>query len=385
MSELDINSIQSPADAEKLVNSLTPDQVREAANGNWGALQKEELKPEVATEPVEQAAPEADAKPAAEEEAKPEGEAEAEVVDPYLTPEEYAAATPKARAMHDMLEQTITQIQELEQKSIPDDVRSALADPVVAARLRMLKEGVLDVPPVPVEAVLTPELINGVLDAMADDDVTANDLERVVADKLRAAVELAISESAARTKAQMEIEYAQREALAQERAWAEAAFPAFAEKVPEWRSDKPIMIEGQNGGFVVNPEHPARGFAEWMAQSLATGELTTKAVRTYGFAGVHQLWKTQQAGGVGQYLSQVKARSRDEILLGLKQARQAAIKPVTAPTLPVEGKSAGTAPKTVHGVDIERARVDRAYAENAAMNLRDARKLDEVIAAIRAR
>ena len=307
----------------------------------------------------------------------------AEPVDPVFSPEDYANADPKTKAIYDKYLESLEALENAPE--IPQDKLDLLTDPFIKARVEYLQNGFSDPisASVPYDAIANEEMIDGILESIADEDATPEQMRLAIKSKIIEAMKVASEEAALRVKGNLEIEYSTRAAAAQERAWAEAAFPAFATTVPEFKTAGPILVPGADGGMVVNPENkPAREFVEWIGKNLESGEFSNAFVKSRGFDKMYQIFRMDKAESAGGFVANLKSRTRSEILSELRNAKNAAMASSVVPTLPA-GSSARPTAQTIHGVDIGRIKAgDEGYAKSVFASPLTLAQMNDVMKAI---
>lgn len=304
---------------------------------------------------------------------------EVESVEPVFTPEEYASADPKTKAIYD------NYIAALEQAEAPVELPPELEDPFIRARMEYIKNGNADpiAQTVPFTAIASDDAIDSLLEVLSSEDATPEAIRDGLKAEVIKLLQIAADEAALRTKGNLDIQYKQESEAKAERAWAEAAFPAFAQSVPEFKNAGPLLVPGAYGGMIVNPENkPAREFVVWIGKGLESGEFSNSFVKSRGFDKMYQIYKMESADSAGGYVAGIKAKTRAEILSQLRNSKNAALASSTAPTLPM-GQSGQPATQMIHGVDIARLKAgDKRYADDVLRSIPNLEQMREVMAAL---
>lgn len=304
---------------------------------------------------------------------------EVDSVEPVFTPEEYASADPKTKAIYD------SYIAALEQAEAPAELPPELEDPFIKARMEYIKNGNADpiAQTVPFTAIANDDAVDSILEVLSDENATPEAIREGSKAKVIELLQIAADEAALRTKGNLDIQYKQEAEAKAERAWAEAAFPAFAQSVPEFKNAGPLLVPGADGGMIVNPENkPAREFVTWIGKGLENGEFSNSFVKSRGFDKMYQIYKMEKADSAGGYVAGIKAKTRSEILAQLRNSKNAALASSTAPTLPM-GQSGQPATQMIHGVDIARIKAgDESYAKSAFARIPTLKQMNEVMEAL---
>lgn len=304
---------------------------------------------------------------------------EVDSVEPVFTPEEYASADPKTKAIYD------SYIAALEQAEAPAELPPELEDPFIKARMEYIKNGNADpiAQTVPFTAIANDDAVDSILEVLSDENATPEAIREGLKAKVIELLQIAADEAALRTKGNLDIQYKQEAEAKAERAWAEAAFPAFAQSVPEFKNAGPLLVPGADGGMIVNPENkPAREFVTWIGKGLENGEFSNSFVKSRGFDKMYQIYKMEKADSAGGYVAGIKAKTRSEILAQLRNSKNAALASSTAPTLPM-GQSGQPATQMIHGVDIARIKAgDESYAKSAFARIPTLKQMNEVMEAL---
>lgn len=324
----EIPQINSQADAEEFVKSWTPEQVD--AFLTTGKMPGQEAPaPANPADPPAPPAPPAEPKPEAKEGQEPPADPDA------LTTEVIEQAHPAMRKLYDDHVATLEKLVDIEGKleAASTGLGKYKDDPIMKARSEALERGDVEVPLVFDLGVDTLKLVksSGLLDALAKetDDEAA---EKLVAATVDSALKTAIKEMSVRAQANIEIGREEAIRIGEDRAEFRNQFVRIAESVPEWKSDKPILIE-KDGRKVVNPEHPAREFMNWIGEQASAGALTDAAAKAFGMDALFHIWKSRQAGGMGAHMASVKRSAAQEALDRMRGLKRTVLTQGAAPTV----------------------------------------------------
>lgn len=305
-----------------------------------------------------------------------EGETSVEP-DPILSPEEYDTADPRTKAMQDKIidlaEQLETAMVKTEDPAVAE-LRSLInSDPVLKTRIDLAIKGeavlpTIDIPP---EAFLTDEAMKLLDEAFITDDNLVS-AKAALADF----VKKVYNEAAMRVKVNLEGTYMEREEIANRKLFYQNSISEFVRSNPEYASPEPIFVEKDNGTSI-NDNHKVKPFIAWLTKEVNEGRVTHEAIKEHGLAAYDHLFKIKTAGGVSSFNKSRDQISRNEALAKLREARKQAIMRDVAPTMKPSA-TAATVPAKWYDYDLNRLKVDKAYAEQTIAQLKDRRETNKL-------
>jgi len=347
MSETATAMPASMEEAEALVANMTAEELDQLLSGQTPVATPA---PEA---PVDPAAPVA---PVAPEQKPAETEKKEEAQPDDLTPEIVEAAHPALKKMAEEYTALLEKHVELEQKvgqtveqKYPDDpterLKGALGD-------LKLSEFPLDIRiPVDVDKFL--------------DELDAEE-DRAAA-KVKIAELLAFAEKEVKVRAAANVTMLRNDAVAEGESRAEARYAVerLIDNVPEWKeSQVPRWVTSESGAKMVNREHPAAPFVQWLSESARTGVLTDAMVGELGMDFVYNAWKSKQVGGFGAHLGQIRKSATQEALDRMRGLKNKGLSTMQAKGLPSSAPNASSY-ADFHGFPLNELMSDPAAAQKA--------------------
>lgn len=300
------------------------------------------------------------------------GEPAPEPPGPILTPEEYETADPRTKAMQDEI---IELNEKLEKASAerPEDpafkeLRELITrDPVLKNRIELAYKGEAALPQIdiPPEAFLTDEQMKALDDAFITDDGLVS-----AKAKMAEFVKKVYAEAAMRVKVNIEGEYQEKAAVAENKLWYQTNIMEFVRASKDYTSSEPVFVT-TDAGTSINHTSPVRPFIAWLTQEVQEGRVTHEAIKAHGLAAYDQLYRIKNAGGVSNFNAQSSQKTKAELLKQLALARNKAVTQNAAPMIKPTAQNAPPAP-TWYEFDLNRLKVDKAYAEDAISRLKNA-------------
>lgn len=314
---------------------------------------------------VEAPAPESEDKDKEKVEDKP---TEDQAIDPILSEEEYANADPRTRAMQDQLLEALEKLETVENKVDPEtaEIKELLRiDPVLRSRIELHQKGEAALPriDIPPEAFLTKETMEALDKAFITDDGLES-AKVAMADF----VKKVYAEAAFRVKTAIEGEYIEKAEIAERKNFYQTSILEFVRTNKDYQSDAPVFVE-TDAGTKINPNHSIRPFVEWLTKEVMEGRITHEAIKSHGLPAYEQLYKIKTSGSVESFRKQQAGRTRQEMIAQLKAAQQKAKTVGAAPTIKPNTGS-GNPSSVWNGYDLNRIKVDRAYADSVIRELR---------------
>lgn len=291
------------------------------------------------TAPVDPAAPPtpapADAKPP-EPGTPPDPDAPAWM----LTPEEYAGADEKTKALFDALLES----QEALTAQVPANDPYA-KDPVIAWRRDALSRGDTTIPVAP-----TLEDLGGVELLRAADAAFQNEDPKVWIKAMQDLVETVSKETVARSSVQHQMAVQEAYQAGSKSAELRGELVGFVRDIPDFKDTKePVVIRGPEGNYILNENHPAKEFALWIKDQVAAGTLTDAFVMKHGYGPVWTTYQSDKAGGYNKMQAQARERVAKDVVTRMREVKTATLSRAAAPSVGSIPTGAGRIDATYHG------------------------------------
>lgn len=285
----------------------------------------------------------------------------------------------------DFMKSLVEENESLKQNSISPEMEQVLMDPVIKARVEALTTGAEIAVPSFADAlgeagIDTQKLFDGIQE-MFETEGQEPDARKLMAEAFEVAVKAAVAKAQAATIAKLDAEHKDATARTQMASFYDSGIEAVAKGLG---GSVPLLIE--NGGQKeYNPEHPVAPFIRYLYEGQQDGTIPYATVQKLGVDALFQAWRVQQAGGVGNYMGEIKKSAADKLRDLIKGKTTTALRDVAAKTPGSEG-TAATATVVVNGVNIAQAVADKSgrYVDDVVRsNNLTPKQHDEIVSAMR--
>ena len=316
--------------------------------------QEQELILSKGFESIFKTAPAAPADPAAQP-AAPEAQKPAEPADPnappaaapdpdapawMLTPEEYASADQKTKALFDAL---LESQEALTSQAPAEDPYSK--DPVIAWRREALARGDVSIPVAP-----TMEELGGHELLVEIDKAFQNDDPKVWLRAMENLVGTVSKETMARANLQNQMAVQEAYQAGSKSAELRSELIGFVKEIPDFKgTSAPIVVRGPEGNYILNEEHPAKDFALWIKDQVAAGTLTDAFVMKHGYGPVWATYQSDKAGGYNKMQAMARERIAKDVVSRMKGVREGALSRAAAPSVGSVPSGQARPEATYHG------------------------------------
>ena len=324
------------------MSQLLPEELSrlDAAKGDVSVLFSKEA---AATDPASQApAPEA-TDPAS---AAPATGTAADADALLMTPEEYAAADPKTKALFDAY---IDLAEKVPSAPAEDPLKN---DPIIAWRREQISKGNLDIPAAP-----SFEDLGGVELLRKLDEAYQNPDPNVWIAAQKELIQTISQEVIARGDAMLPQKMSDAYTLGETRAEFRSELKQFVRDLPDFKGEsKPLFVRSQDGDLRVNREHPVEPFMKWLDAKARAGVITDAMAREYGWGPIWGMFQADKAGGYEKLQAANRQQAFKSVAQRMADIRAKASAIGRAPSVSsVQGgatSSQRVIGPTFHGVDL---------------------------------
>lgn len=277
-----------------------------------------------------------------------------------LTPEEYAGADEKTKALFDALleaQETVAA-----QKPVEDPYAK---DPVIAWRREALARGDAAIPLAPTfEELGGVDLLRSLEEAFQQEDI------KVWVKGMEELIGTVSKETAARANLQNQMAVQEAYQAGAKSAELRSELIGFVKDIPEFKgAAAPIVVRGPEGNYILNQDHPAKDFALWIKDQVAAGTLTDAFVMKHGYGPVWTTYQADKAGGFNKMQAMNRERISKDIVTRMKEVRTGSLSRAAAPSVGAVTTGTQTPAATFHG--FTRAQLNTPEGINAALTAWD--------------
>ena len=241
-----------------------------------------------------------------------------------LTPEEYAGADEKTKALFDAL---LDSQEALSAQKPADDPYAK--DPVIAWRRDALSRGDTAIP-------LAPNLhdLGGVELLRSVDAAFQNEDPKVWIKAMEDLVNTVSTESVARSNVQHQMAVQEAYQAGSKSAELRSELVGFVRSIPDYKdAAEPVVVRGPEGNYILNQEHPAKDFALWIKDQVAAGTLTDAFVMKHGYGPVWTTYQSDKAGGYNKMQANQRERVAKDVVTRMREVKTATLSRAAAPTV----------------------------------------------------
>ena len=263
----------------------------------------------------------------------------------------------------------------------PEGLDTLISDPVVALRMQQLQSGKTEIAAPSYEQALTAAGVDvPALQAKIQELFETEGGEAEAHALIAEANRISNAATAEIIRAQVREQAKQETAAAIENEKVANYYDRETDKlissVPEFRSNAPKFLNGE-----INPAHPMSAFMAWAGKEQAEGRLPDSFVMKHGLGVVYHAWKADKAGGMQNFMGELRLSEADRMRSKLKGQKISALQSIQAQT-PGSVGTTGTARVIVNGVDVAQAVADKSGRYLMAFGL-PANKESEVVSAMK--